>query len=339
MTKQPGNVRVSAIIPLFNKAPYIARTLDSVLAQTYAGFEAIVVDDGSTDGGGEIVAGYDDPRVRLVVQENAGECAARNRGVRESQAQWVAFLDADDAWLPEFLDRTMKVAEANPHVAAVFTNLFTSGEKDVRYLTKPHRGGVLADYFQFFVENDGRAMSSTSTVIRKEVLLGAGGFPDGVRHGGDVDTWMRLAWSGKTAYVPEALAVYHTEAAARVMQDGADKVVGARLVTIGSYERWDREGRIPEEYRESSARMVQCLYLKYARALVNAGDTAGARSVLREKCVPKLCGYRRYGRTYARSLVPKRLLAMRRQVLGLCSRIKKRAAGLLRRRSPRAGGA
>ena len=339
MTSKPGNVKVSAIIPLFNKAPYVARALDSVLAQTYADLEVIVVDDGSTDGGGEIVAKYDDSRVTLVVQENAGECAARNRGVQESQAEWVAFLDADDVWLPEFLERTMKVVEANCNVAAVFTNMFTSGEKDALFLTKPHPGGVLADYFQFFVENEGRAMSSSSAVIRKRVLLEAGGFPDGVRHGGDIDTWMRLAWLGNMAYVPEVLAVYHTEAADRVMKDGADKVVNARLVTITSYERWEEEGRIPEAYRESSARMVQCLYLKYARALDNAGDTAGARSVLRSRCVPKVCGYARYWRAYARSLVPKPLLEWRRRVLGLCHKIRKRAVDPLRRKFPRGKGA
>ena len=81
------------------------------------------------------------------------------------------------------------------------------------------------------------------------------------------------------------------------------------------------------------------LAAEHGLALVNAGDTAGARRVLRERCAPRLCGYRRYWRTYVRSLVPKRLLAMRRQVLGLCYRIKKRAVGLLHGRSPPAGGA
>ena len=95
--------KVSVIIPLYNKSKYIARALDSVFVQTYRDFEVIVVDDGSTDDGPEIVKGYSDPRIRLIYQVNAGPGAARNRGAEESMGPWLAFLDADDELLPDFL--------------------------------------------------------------------------------------------------------------------------------------------------------------------------------------------------------------------------------------------
>src|SRR5262249_7159571 len=94
-TSTEKSLRVSIITPLYNKAPYIRRTLDSVAAQTFRDFELIVVDDGSTDGGERLVADYVDERVRLIRQPNAGPGAARNRGIAEARGELLAFLDAD----------------------------------------------------------------------------------------------------------------------------------------------------------------------------------------------------------------------------------------------------
>src|SRR5947209_3795753 len=104
-------MRVSVIIPLYNKAPYVRRTLDSVRAQTFADYEVIVVDDGSTDGGAAVVEGFGDPRFRLIAQPNAGPGAARNRGLAEAGGEFVAFLDADDEWLPTFLERSLALLD------------------------------------------------------------------------------------------------------------------------------------------------------------------------------------------------------------------------------------
>jgi glycosyltransferase involved in cell wall biosynthesis len=92
------------IIPLYNKRSYIGRALDSVLHQSFQDFEIIVVDDGSTDNGAEVVKSYDDPRIRLIRQENKGVSVARNTGADRATADFIAFLDADDEWMPRQLE-------------------------------------------------------------------------------------------------------------------------------------------------------------------------------------------------------------------------------------------
>ena len=110
---------VSVIVPLYNKAPYVLRALESVAAQTVEDLEVIAVDDGSTDGGDEIVSRFPDSRFRLIRQPNAGPGAARNRGLREARAPYVGFLDADDRWLPQFLAENVSILERYPTAAAV----------------------------------------------------------------------------------------------------------------------------------------------------------------------------------------------------------------------------
>lgn len=101
------NGLVSIITPCYNGAKYIRETINSVRAQTYANWEMLVIDDGSTDNSAEIVREYSakDKRIRLVRQENAGSAAARNNGIRQCSGQYIALLDADDLWKPEFLEK------------------------------------------------------------------------------------------------------------------------------------------------------------------------------------------------------------------------------------------
>lgn len=98
---------VSVITPCYNGEKYLAETIESVLAQTYKKWEMIIIDDGSKDSSAKIASEYAarNPRVRLITQENAGSAAARNHGIRECQGQYIALLDADDIWLPTFLEK------------------------------------------------------------------------------------------------------------------------------------------------------------------------------------------------------------------------------------------
>ena len=203
----------SIIIPLYNKEASIAQALDSVMAQECQDFEVIVVDDGSTDAGAAVVENYGDPRIRLVRQENAGVSAARNRGIEEARGEYVAFLDADDVWMPGFLAEIEALLREFPQCRAQATNyVFNSnGVKSPTILRKVpfcEERGVLVNYFE--VASCSHPPVWTSAVcIERRLLLEIGGFPVGIKSGEDLLTWARVAVRTDWAYSMRAMAQYN----------------------------------------------------------------------------------------------------------------------------------
>jgi hypothetical protein len=201
---------ISVVIPLYNKAPYILRALDSVARQTWQPDEVLVVDDGSTDGGGELAARFPLQGLRILRQANAGVSAARNLGVENARQPWVAFLDADDEWEPRFLECMEQAALQWPDSNAVFANFWAMPACHIARSPASGPCRKLTDYFRFCLRNDGGGMWSSAVMVRKTILEAIGGFPCGVAQGEDVDTWFRLGCAGPIVYVPEPLARYHT---------------------------------------------------------------------------------------------------------------------------------
>jgi glycosyltransferase involved in cell wall biosynthesis len=208
---------VSVITPLYNKALHIQRAVESVLAQTYEDFELLVVDDGSTDGGGDIVRRFPDPRVRLIVQENAGASAARNRAIQEARYDLVAFLDADDEWHEDFLETVLSLRKKFPEAAVwgtAYSEVHPGGQ--MRHLpldeeTRRHPEGLLINFFRFSVRIQ-QPCNCSSTMVRKDALLKVGGFPAGLVRLTDTQTLFQLALRYPVAYCPLAKAIYHMEA-------------------------------------------------------------------------------------------------------------------------------
>jgi hypothetical protein len=213
-------MRVSVIIPLFNKAPFIERALRSVVAQAFADFEIIVVDDGSTDGGLRIVEKFTDSRLHTVRQENAGPGAARNRGLREARGEFVAFLDADDEWLPEFLPESVGLLDQNPNAAAATSGYlaFPGGESTegvwrarglrngltrVSAHTPPQSVTALLAY-----------MTPCTTVARADTLRKLGGFyeRDRCAYGEDAHLFLQVLLNEAVVVNLTPLARIHFEA-------------------------------------------------------------------------------------------------------------------------------
>lgn len=207
----------SVVIPLYNKQQTIDRAVRSVLNQTVQDFEIVVVNDGSTDRGPEVVEAITDPRIRLVHQMNQGVSAARNRGVAESKAELTAFLDADDFWEPGFLEEISVLCGSYPGCGIYATRYsFCRGEDRWPAIVRPLSGldegdrGLLRDYFKV-ASISHPPVCSSATCVRKGALLEVGGFPVGVTSGEDLLTWARLAVRHPVAYSVKPLATFRLD--------------------------------------------------------------------------------------------------------------------------------
>jgi glycosyltransferase involved in cell wall biosynthesis len=231
----PATPAISIVMPLYNKAGEVLKTITSVTAQTLGDWELVVVDDGSTDGGPVLVRALQDARIRVVSQANAGVSAARNRGIELAQADVIAFLDADDLWLPGFLAAILALATVYPQARWFATGYEIQPAVGAAFVSRL-RGqatsfscGILPDYFKVAVGSDPPVWTS-ATAVRRDAIQAIGGFPVGIASGEDLLTWARLAVRYPLAYDTRALALFVVSGIER-RPDTADRV-GRALVQL-----------------------------------------------------------------------------------------------------------
>jgi cellulose synthase/poly-beta-1,6-N-acetylglucosamine synthase-like glycosyltransferase len=208
-------MKFSIVIPLYNKAPYVTGTIESVLAQTFTDYELIVVDDGSSDGGAELVAAITDQRLRLVRQDNAGVSVARNRGIAQARGEWVVLLDADDWHHPRFLASLVAAQETYPQAEAVATQFMSLPDKEYNW---PPAWPDMGDLLNVELITDlptrwmkGPTLCTGSVAIRTVRLHQMQPcFPAGESQGEDIDLWFRIAEQTPIALVRSPLLAYRT---------------------------------------------------------------------------------------------------------------------------------
>lgn len=203
---------VSVVIPLYNKQNSIKATIDSVLEQTFADFEIIVVNDGSTDDSLHLVKEIKDHRIKIVSKDNGGVSSARNRGIREAHYNWIAFLDGDDRWNPKHLELLVEGRKKYPDFY-VFSTSYSHNENFEN--SREPVFGVVNDYFQMALHK--KVINSSTCLIRKECFEKVGYFNERLKRGEDLEMWYRLA--KKYPFVcSEAITVwYRLEAENRAM--------------------------------------------------------------------------------------------------------------------------
>ena len=202
-------------MPLYNKAPYVRKAVESVVDQTLADWELIVVDDCSTDGSAAIVEQIVDPRIRIIrLEENGGVGAARNRGVAESTAPFVCFLDADDWWEPTFLEEMAALIERHPDAGIYGTGYYIvkNGKKRVAPIgiDEGFTEGEI-NYCQVDAKTLCMPLTSISVCIPRRVFDEAGGFPVGITLGEDFLLWLRIALKHKTVLLNKPLSNYNQD--------------------------------------------------------------------------------------------------------------------------------
>jgi glycosyltransferase involved in cell wall biosynthesis len=231
--------KISIIMPLYNKASEVLASVASVRAQTLTAWELVVVDDGSTDGGADLVRDLGDPRIRVVSQANQGVSAARNRGMELASAELIAFLDADDEWRPRYAAAVLALAQDFPQAAWFATGYQIrhprDGVFDARLRGAPagFQRGLLDGYFQVAMQSDPPVWSSAAAV-RRSGLRAIGGFPAGITSGEDLLTWARLAVRFPLAYDRRPLAVFNVSGHDR-QADPAQRVRAALTELVAAH--------------------------------------------------------------------------------------------------------
>ncbi|MEN6348414.1 MAG: glycosyltransferase family 2 protein [Syntrophomonas sp.] len=291
---------VSVVIPLYNKVEYVQRALQSVFNQTIQPIEIVIVDDGSSDGGAELVEGIDDDRIRLIRQANAGVSAARNRGIGAAQGTLIAFLDADDEWMPGFLETVLRL-HSNYPTAGAYATAYTIIESDGTAIVPPLINippapfeGLLDNYFRSSLPIENRLISkikhciqfhfgepvwSSAVAVKKSVFEEIGGFPVGEPQGEDLEMWGRIAIKYAIAYSTKLCSVYHNEVSPY-------RKIVKELPFVRYYREAEAKGLIDEAILQDVRDYINMMQINCAiQCIAGFHDTRMGRSLLKA-CPP-----------------------------------------------------
>ena len=203
---------ISVVIPLYNKSAEIVRALSSVAVQSLQPREIIVVDDGSTDDGPAKIEALGNPLVRLIRQQNCGVSVARNVGIEAASSRWVALLDGDDVWCADFLATIWQLIERYPACGAYGTAFYIEQDGERVAADTPAEEGVV----DFFAESMRHyVLIPSAAVLRRDLVLQLGGFPEGMRLGEDQYMWTKIARVAEVAFSPKKMAIYSRAASNR----------------------------------------------------------------------------------------------------------------------------
>lgn len=277
-------IKVSIIIPLYNGALLVTRCLDSVFNQK-GGFdlEVIVIDDGSIDNSIEIVKQYPKP-ITLLQQSNSGPAAARNKGIKSATGKYLAFLDADDYWMPEFLQKTAAFLETHTKAIAVSVGQIhkiprkphTVAPKILEFEPKKFTDAILLDdFYSFWAEHN--HVCTGSVLLRSDVAKQTGGQRTELRITEDLEFWAYLATFGKWGFIPKVLFV--SDGGEVTRQQGWMEKNRKRWASAPNVEEWEKRIilRIPIESIDSFNKVKG----KIARNLVYSMILSGRKKMAR----------------------------------------------------------
>jgi hypothetical protein len=264
--------RIAVIIPAYNQAHYLCAAVDSVLASTFPDFELVIVNDGSTDRTAEVAASFNDPRVRTVHQANQGLSAARNTGIRCSQAPYLTFLDSDDLFLPEKLEVLSRALDDDSQLGLVAGQAVLIDQHGAR-LGSDFTGELPQPASRLVL---GNPLHVGSVMLRREWQERVGFFDESLRSYEDWDLWLRLALAGcPMRSIPQPVSAYrfHT---GQMIRNGAQMTQASFATLQKVYDRPD----LPTEWLVLCENAFSQAHLRAAANAFLAGETADGSSHL-----------------------------------------------------------
>jgi glycosyltransferase involved in cell wall biosynthesis len=231
--------RVSVVIPAYNAAVLLPKSIESVLSQTRPPFEILVVDDGSADNTRAVVSSYPEP-VQYLYKSNGGASSAKNHGIVRATGDWVAFLDADDWWEPQKLERQINDFQGDAEIGLSFTNYYVEHFRAGRQLNTP------IDPARIWPDlRETNLVSSPTVMVRRDVFEKVGLFREDLKTCEDWDLWLRIGLKYRFRYLPEALSHYRVaevslSSSSKRMLDYARILLddGSLLQGLQGQERW-----------------------------------------------------------------------------------------------------
>ncbi len=249
-------MKFSVIIPLYNKASYVAKAIKSVLSQSIDDYDLVILDDGSKDDSfavaSKAIEGHDN--CRLFHQDNAGVSITRNHAVAMTQGEYLCFLDADDWWNPSFLEEMSKLIEALPEAGIYGTNYTIVNETQRK--TRVANIGVEKDfekgyinYCQVYAKTLTMPLWTGAVCMPRKVFNEFGGFPKGIKLGEDFMLWIRIALKYKVAFLNKPLAYYNQDV------DLVNRGVG-KLYNPNEHMLWNLDFLAEEEMTNSDYKQL-----------------------------------------------------------------------------------
>lgn len=244
-------MRFSVVIPLYNKASYIKKALDSIIKQTFRDFELIVVDDGSSDDSfgiaGEVLS-RSELKYQLIHQKNAGVSTARNNGVEASHGDYICFLDADDWWDSSFLHQMDWLISQYPEAGIYGTNYYYVKYGRERVCIRGAKTGYI-NYCKVYAEENCMPLTSISVAIPRAVFDKHHGFKPHLKLGEDFDLWIRIALDCKVAFLDIPLAYYNQDV------DPSSRGIG-HLVSPSVHMLWNLDYLSEEEQKNTEYKQL-----------------------------------------------------------------------------------
>lgn len=274
-------MKFSVVIPLYNKEHYIEATIRSVLNQTCRDYEVIVVDDGSKDNSLALARKYEGRGVRVIRQENQGVSVARNTGILNARGEYIAFLDADDEWRPDYLATIQSLTDRYPE-SAIFVTAYAvnmgNGKVNTSTRLEPEEG-CLPSYWLTLAKGYDFVWTS-ATVMRRDALVQAGLFTPGERIGQDLDMWARVARINPRVAYSSRICVNYNRAAE------ANARTRVRVAWAGAFLKILEEELVNPKRTAAERASIQHKYDKkmtvFIFTAILAGEKARASKALKE---------------------------------------------------------